>query len=99
MNSQYTLDDRYLSCVASHMSEQRPFGDVPRKVSASVRRSMVATRTFSRAMRSANKIAEHMKKVMPYSLLYFSNHFLLLLFRPHVIVNLNQSPSPPYSTV
>lgn len=63
MNSQYTLNSSFLSCVTRHMDSQKPFGDVPRKVAAAVRRSVVATRVMARALKSANEIAEEMKKV------------------------------------
>ena len=63
MNSQYDIDAPYLFCVGRHMDEQEPFGDIPRKVAAAVRRSVVAARVMTEALKSAHEIAEQMKKV------------------------------------
>ncbi len=63
MNPQYTLDSSYLSCVTRHMRQQQPFKEVPSKVAASVKRSMVATRVLVKALRSGYKIAEEMRAV------------------------------------
>lgn len=65
MNSQYSLesDHSYLRCVAQHMDQIAPFGDVPKKIASSVRRSMLATRAMYKAVRSAYKIADKMKSV------------------------------------
>jgi hypothetical protein len=63
MNSQYTFEPAYLTCLANHMHDSKPFGDVPLKMASSVKRSMVATRTLIRALRSGHAIAENVKKV------------------------------------
>lgn len=63
MNSQYRFDDAYLNCVASHMEEQRPFGDIPKKVANSVKKSLVASRALSKALKSGFQIAEEMRQV------------------------------------
>lgn len=64
MNSQYTFDDDYLTCVMKHMDGQKPFGDVPAKVASSVKRSMVATRAMVKALKSGYTIADEMKMVI-----------------------------------
>ena len=63
MNSQYTFDPVYLTCISKKMEEAKPFGDVPSKVASSVKRSMVAMRTLIRALKSGHAIAENVKKV------------------------------------
>ena len=63
MNSQYTFEPAYLTCLAKHMGDAKPFGDVSLKMASSVKRSMVATRTLIRALRSGYAIAENVKKV------------------------------------
>ena len=63
MNSQYTFDPVYLTCISKHMADVKPFGDVPIKMASSVKRSMVATRTLVKALRSGHAIAENVKKV------------------------------------
>ncbi len=50
LNAQYRFDDKYLVCVNTHMKELKPFGDVPKKLSVQVKRSFVATRTFTQAL-------------------------------------------------
>ena len=41
----------------------KPFGDVPRKLSSSVKRSLVAARALVKALRSGHEIANQMTKV------------------------------------
>ena len=63
INSQYQFDDNYMMCVAQHMDEVMPFGEDPRKLASTVKRSMVAVRALEKALRSGFTIAEEMKKV------------------------------------
>ena len=63
MNSQYHFDQTYLTCVADHMNEVKPFGEDPRKMASTVKRSMVAVRALVKALKSGFKIAGEMKKV------------------------------------
>ena len=55
--------DRYLGCVGEHMKELKPFGDVPHKLSIQLKRSFVATRTFSQALTVASDVVTNMVKV------------------------------------
>lgn len=55
--------DRYLGCVGEHMKELKPFGDVPHKLSIQLKRSFVATRTFSQALNVASDVVTNMVKV------------------------------------
>jgi hypothetical protein len=55
------------------MKELKPFGDVPHKLSVQLKRSFVATRTFSQALNVASDVVADMVKVR--GLFYF---FLLL---------------------
>ncbi|CAG9823380.1 unnamed protein product [Phaedon cochleariae] len=50
INAQYMFDDAYLECVSGHMTDMKPFGDVPHKLGIQLRRSFVATRTFHKAL-------------------------------------------------
>ena len=63
MNSQYRFDQPYLTCVAEHMDDVKPFGDVSRKMTTAVKRSMVAVRALAKALKSGFQISEDMKKV------------------------------------
>jgi len=63
LNSQYTFDGLYLGCVAENMEELHPFGDVPRKLASSVKRSLVAARALVKALRTGHEIANQMTKV------------------------------------
>lgn len=65
LNTQYTFDGLYLSCVAENMDKLRPFGDVPRKMATSIKRSLVAARALVRALRTGHDIANQMTKVDP----------------------------------
>ena len=63
-----------MMCVAQHMDEVMPFGEDPRKLASTVKRSMVAVRALEKALRSGFTIAEEMKKVniMFRNLLHFT---------------------------
>lgn len=63
MNSQYSFDEKYLTCVVTHMSEQKPFGDVPSKVSTAVQRAMTANRAVAKSLKAAYDIMESIKMV------------------------------------
>ena len=45
------------------MEALRPFGDVPRKLASSVKRSLVAARALVKALRTGHEIAHQMTKV------------------------------------
>ena len=64
LNTQYTFDGLYLSCVAENIDQLRPFGDVPRKMATSVKRSLVAARALVKALRSGHEITQQMLKVI-----------------------------------
>ena len=70
LNSQYTFDSLYMSCVSENMQELQPFGDVPRKLSSSVKRSLVAARALVRALKTGHEVANLLTKV--------TNAFLIL---------------------
>lgn len=65
LNGQYHFDANYLKCVGNHMKELKPFGDVPHKLSLQVKRSFVATRTFSQALIAAADVATKMQGLQP----------------------------------
>lgn len=50
LNSQYSINDQYLTCVGGTMAEVQPFKDVPEKLINEVTRSFVATRVFVQAL-------------------------------------------------
>ena len=54
---------RYLSCVSQTMKTLQPFGDVPKKLTEQLRRSFVATRTFSQALMKGKQIVNKIVKV------------------------------------
>ncbi|XP_043526644.1 glypican-6 [Frieseomelitta varia] len=65
LNSQYNFDSKYLECVGEHMKEIRPFGDVPQKLGVQIKRSFVATRTFSQALTVAADVLKDMQSLKP----------------------------------
>uniref|UniRef100_A0A2S2N7R1 Glypican-6 n=1 Tax=Schizaphis graminum TaxID=13262 RepID=A0A2S2N7R1_SCHGA len=56
---------RYLVCVSESMSEVAPFGDVPDKLSAPLKRSFVASRTYVQALKIASDILANINKMAP----------------------------------
>lgn len=50
-------------CVSESMSEVAPFGDVPDKLSAPLKRSFVASRTYVQALKIAGDILANVNKV------------------------------------
>lgn len=65
MNSQYTFDKTYLLCVAQHMDQILPFGEVPQKMASSVKKTFLSSRAMYKAVQSAFDIADKMKSLEP----------------------------------
>ncbi|KAF5299389.1 hypothetical protein FQR65_LT09430 [Abscondita terminalis] len=65
INKQYDFDDRYLECVAEHMADLKPFGDIPHKLGIQLRRSFVATRAFYKALVAGSDIIKNMMSLTP----------------------------------
>ena len=63
-----------MMCVAQHMDDIMPFGEDPRKLASTVKRSMVAVRALEKALKSGFQIAEEMKKVNGHK---FNSYILL----------------------
>ncbi|KAJ0181453.1 hypothetical protein K1T71_003538 [Dendrolimus kikuchii] len=63
LNSQYNFDEKYLKCVNEHMRDIKPFEDVPNKLSVQLRRAVVATRTFHKALRAGADVVRNMMQV------------------------------------
>uniref|UniRef100_A0A336KHF0 CSON010509 protein n=1 Tax=Culicoides sonorensis TaxID=179676 RepID=A0A336KHF0_CULSO len=63
INMQYQFDDKYLGCVGEHMKSLKPFGDVPDKFSLTLKRSLVATRTYAQALKTAADITKNLQHV------------------------------------
>ncbi|OAD56026.1 Glypican-6 [Eufriesea mexicana] len=63
LNSQYNFDNKYLECVGEHMKDIRPFDDVPQKLGVQIKRSFVATRTFSQALTVAADVLKSMQSL------------------------------------
>lgn len=55
---------RYLKCVNEHMRDIKPFEDVPSKLSVQLRRAVVATRTFHKALRAGADVVRNMMQVL-----------------------------------
>ena len=87
LNTQYTFDGLYLSCVAENIDQLRPFGDVPRKMATSVKRSLVAARALVKALRSGHEITQQMLKVM------LATDVLMMFCRP---IFLTRLPNPKF---
>ncbi|KAK5646746.1 hypothetical protein RI129_005210 [Pyrocoelia pectoralis] len=65
INAQYQFDDRYLECVAEHMTDLKPFGDIPHKLGIQLRRSFVATRAFYKALAAGADVVRNMGSLSP----------------------------------
>lgn len=63
LNSQYTFDPVYMKCVSDNMDDLQPFGDVPRKLASSVKRSLVGARALVRALKTGHDIANVLTRV------------------------------------
>jgi glypican 4 len=53
-----------MGCVGEHMKHLKPFGDIPNKLSIQVKRSFIATRTYSQALKTAADIVKVMANVI-----------------------------------
>jgi hypothetical protein len=63
------------------MKELKPFGDVPHKLSIQLKRSFVATRTFSQALTVASDVVTNMVKVR-----YFNFYVIEILITSNIFV-------------
>lgn len=63
INAQYKFNEKYLSCVAEHMTEMKPFGDVPHKLGVQLKRSFIATRTFYKALTIASSVTSKLQNL------------------------------------
>lgn len=61
INSNYSYDEKYMDCIADHMKDVKPFGDVPHKFTLQLKRSFIATRTYYKALATA---AETVRKLL-----------------------------------
>lgn len=50
MNPQYTLTDRYATCMKHYEDKLKPFDDVPFKLKHQLERSLLAARSFHEAL-------------------------------------------------
>ncbi|KAK9882505.1 hypothetical protein WA026_021852 [Henosepilachna vigintioctopunctata] len=64
INSQYDFDEKYLECVSEHMTEMKPFGDIPHKLGVQLRRSFVAARTFFKSLLQGAVIADKLSYIL-----------------------------------
>ncbi|XP_042905110.1 glypican-6 [Parasteatoda tepidariorum] len=65
LNSQYTFNDIYMTCISQQMEQLKPFGDVPKKLNVEVKRSFVATRTFVQALVIGRDVVKFIQEVGP----------------------------------
>ena len=80
LNAQYSFDDKYMQCVAEHMDELKPFGDVPRKLATHVKRAFIAARTFVQGLAIGRDVILAISKVGESDrLLSFSDNFYVFL--------------------
>lgn len=70
------------------MKELRPFGDVPAKLTAQLKRSFVATRTFSQALIISSSVVNNMQKVylifLKISLFMFHSQNVSVIKKYHI---------------
>ena len=79
LNSQYTFDPAYMKCVSDNMRVLQPFGDVPRKLASSVKRSLVAARALVRALKTGHEIANILTRVSNFTILDLVHNLTLKL--------------------
>ncbi|KOB68274.1 putative heparin sulfate cell surface proteoglycan, partial [Operophtera brumata] len=60
LNSQYQFDEKYLKCLNENMRDIQPFEDVPNKLTMQLKRAVVATRTFHKALRTGADVVRNM---------------------------------------
>ncbi|KAK3576529.1 hypothetical protein CHS0354_018036 [Potamilus streckersoni] len=65
LNKQYEIDKQYLGCVTKHMDDLKPFGDVPAKLKAQVKRAFIAARTFVQGLAIGRDVLLAMAKIPP----------------------------------
>ena len=63
MNKQFQMDDNYLACVSERMTSIKPFGDVPVKLSAQVKRAFIAARTFVQGLAIGRDVITNVESV------------------------------------
>jgi len=63
LNAQYSLDDRYLGCVAASVRDLAPFGDVPAKLAVQLTRSLVAARTYYQGLVIGRRLVDNLLPV------------------------------------
>lgn len=81
LNAQYTFDDKYMQCVAEHMDELKPFGDVPKKLAAHVKRAFIAARTFVQGLAIGRDVILAISKVGPSQ--SCSRAFMKMMYCPY----------------
>lgn len=65
INSQYEFDEDYLTCVTDKMNDLKPFGDVPVKLSAQVKRAFIAARTFVQGLAIGRDVILSVTEIPP----------------------------------
>lgn len=58
-----SMDAEYVSCLSEHMDSLLPFGDIPKRLSVQVRRSFVATRSFTQGLMAGRDVAGELLRV------------------------------------
>lgn len=58
-----SVDEQYVSCLSEHMVSLKPFGDIPERLSLQVRRSFVATRSFTQGLMTGRDVATELLRV------------------------------------
>lgn len=62
LNSQYQFNDLYLKCIGTYMDDMKPFGDIPDKLTAEIKKSFIAIRAFVQALKIGNEVTKNMLK-------------------------------------
>ncbi|KAL8595475.1 hypothetical protein ACOMHN_024174 [Nucella lapillus] len=65
LNGQYEFDDDYLTCVTERMSDLKPFGDVPGKLSTQIKRAFIAARTFVQGLAIGRDVILSVMEIPP----------------------------------
>ncbi|XP_076435313.1 glypican-6-like [Babylonia areolata] len=65
LNAQYEFDEDYLQCVTERMSDLKPFGDVPIKLSMQIKRAFIAARTFVQGLAIGRDVILNIMEIPP----------------------------------
>lgn len=67
LNKHHYFDDRYWICIEEKTKTQKPFGNIPHKMTQGIRRAFVAARSFVQALATGREVVQNMMRISPVS--------------------------------